>query len=136
MALFITKSDSIGVLSSGLCLLHCLATPFLFVSQTHISQCFETKPIWWSSIDFIFIIVSAVAIYRTVKTTTRQWIKIALWINWFIVLVLIINEKMGWLHLSESFIYFPAGGLIFFHIYNSKYCQCKNGECCVNKVFE
>ncbi len=132
MNLSINKSDTIGVLSGGLCVLHCLATPFLFATQAHIAHCCETKPMWWSSIDFIFLIISAAAIHRTVKTTTRKWIKTTFWINWFVLLFLIINEKMGWLYLPESSIYFSAFGLIFFHVINSAFCQCKKDGCCVN----
>ena len=127
-----TKSDTIGVLSSGFCLLHCLATPFLFVTQTRISHCCDLKPMWWSSIDFIFLVISAVAIYRTVTNTTKKWMKIALWVNWFLLLFFISNENSKWLFIPEHFIYFPALSLIFLHAYNSAYCQCKKKGCCVN----
>ena len=41
MKLIINNSDYIGATSSGLCMLHCFATPFIFLSQSaaiNISQ--------------------------------------------------------------------------------------------------
>ncbi len=133
MALSLKKSDSIGILSSALCLIHCLATPLLFVAQTQLINCCDTKPFWWSSIDIVFLFISVFAIYKTTHTTTRKWVKTALWTSWFILSVIIINEKLGWFAIPETAIYVPALALIFFHFYNSKYCQCKTDNCCVNE---
>ena len=75
MNLSLKKADLIGVISSGLCLLHCLATPLLFALQTQIINYDSNKPSWWSGLDIIFIILSALAIYKTTHTTTSKWIK-------------------------------------------------------------
>ena len=134
MNLSLKKADLIRVISSGLCLLDCLATPLLFALQTQIINYESDKPSWWSGLDIIFIIISALTIYKTKYTKTRKWIKSALWGNWILLLCIIINEKLGFYGLPESAIYLPSLGLIFVHIYNSKYCQCASETCCVEEV--
>ncbi|WP_298555246.1 MerC domain-containing protein [uncultured Algibacter sp.] len=134
MTFTINKSDTIGILSSSLCLIHCLATPFLFAVQVHVIKCCEAKPLWWSSIDFIFLIISALAIYKSSTTVSKKWITITLFASWLLLVFIIVNEKVGWFNISEVAIYLPSLGLIFFHWYSSRFCQCKNKTCCVNKL--
>ena len=127
------KSDNIGAIASTLCLIHCIATPILFIAQTCSITCCSATPIWWRSIDYFFLIISFFAIYRSTKTTTSNWIKPALWLSWFMLFIIIINEKMAWFNFPESLIYVPALILIALHLYNRKYCQCKTTNCCTNE---
>ena len=56
------NSDIFGATSSSLCLAHCVLTPLLFLS-----------PIWWwSSLNILFISVSFIAVYNSVKKTSRK----------------------------------------------------------------
>ena len=48
MKLAINNSDSIGALASSLCLVHCVATPFIFVVQSCAASCCASAPAWWS----------------------------------------------------------------------------------------
>lgn len=127
------KSDSIGAIASGLCLLHCIATPFIFIVQSCSLTCCSDTPTWWAFIDYFFLIISFFAIYHSTKTTTSKWIKPALWISWAVLFFIIVNEKMRWLPLHENLIYIPALTLIALHIYNKKYCQCNVNTCCANE---
>ncbi|WP_010520436.1 MerC domain-containing protein [Aquimarina agarivorans] len=133
MNLLLRKSDFIGALSSGLCLIHCFATPFLFAAQAHFLECCHTQPIWWSVLDLVFLLISLGAIYNTTKNTTNNWIKIVLWFSWALLLVIVLNEKIEVMEIPEAAIYFPSLSLIFFHVYNSKYCKCKDNVCCVSE---
>ena len=55
------KLDYIGASASFLCFLHCLTTPlFLVASCTNV--CCSGTPIWWQSVDYIFIVVSFIVI--------------------------------------------------------------------------
>lgn len=128
MNLSINKSDSLGIMASSLCLLHCLATPLLFAAQ---SQILNWAP-WWSSIDVFFLLISAFAIYKSTTTVVKNWIKSALWISWAVLFFIIINEKIEWLPIPEVAIYFPSMSLVFLHIYSNKYCQCTDDKCCTN----
>jgi len=70
------------------------------------------------------------AIYRSTQTTSKNFMKYALWISWETLFFLIINEKMQWVSLSDMFTYFVAFTLTGLHIYNLNYCQCKTDKCC------
>jgi len=127
------KSDELGAMASGLCLMHCVATPFIFLVQScTVTGCSEA-PIWWRFIDYLFLIISFFAIYRTTQTTSSTWMKPALWGSWGLLCFIILNEKMSWFSIPEYAIYIPAMGLIALHLYNRKYCQCNTDKCCTHE---
>ncbi|WP_437823531.1 MerC domain-containing protein [Tenacibaculum mesophilum] len=127
------KSDTLGALSSGLCLVHCVFTPFLFVIQSHATCCsHEAVPFWWKSLDVLFLVISFFAIQKSVQTTSKKWMQYALWITFLILFIIILNEYTQAMKLPEKSIYVPSLGLVFLHIYNRKYCQCANNTCCAN----
>ena len=126
------KPDVYGAMASTLCLTHCLATPLLFIVQSCSLKGCQSTPIWWKIIDYIFLIISFFAIYHSTKTTKSALIKPALWISWFFLSFIIINEKFNWISLPEYAIYIPALALVVLHVYNLKYCQCKTDNCCIN----
>ena len=66
------KSDTIGVLSSGLCMIHCLATPFFFVATACSATCCSGAPLWWQWLDYFFLIISFIAVrHSTVSTNSK-----------------------------------------------------------------
>ena len=133
MKLTLYKPDTLGAFSSGLCLIHCLATPFLFIAHTCSVTCCEAAPIWWKWIDYFFLIISFFAVYRSTQTTSKSSIKPALWISWILLLIAIVNEGFHFFHFPESIKYIAGFSLIGFHLYNLKYCQCKTDEYYINK---
>lgn len=122
------KSDSLGSIASGLCLVHCIITPLIFVIQP-ISVHSDSAPIWWKSLDYLFLIVSLLAVYWSAKNTTKDWIKYGLWISWILLTAAILNEKLELFHLGELVVYIPAISLIGLHLYNRKYCSCNEDVC-------
>lgn len=126
MKLTLQKPDSIGAIASTLCVVHCVVTPFLFVvSSCSVDGCAST-PLWWSNIDYLFVIISFLSIYRSAQTTTSKVIKPLLWVNWSVLFTLILNEKIQVFHLPETITYITAFSLAALHIYNLQHCQCKN----------
>ena len=121
-----SNSDIIGAAASSLCLIHCLATPLLFVAHANVSYMTTSKPQWWGALDLIFLVVSLVAIIWSSKNTTKKWVGKALWLSWIVLAFIVLNEKLGLIPLFEEIIYLPALALIFFHIYNRKYCNCND----------
>ena len=114
MKLIIRNSDRIGVVSSGLCMLHCFATPFLFLSQSSL------------------IFISFIAIYHSVKNSTNRFIRIFLYLFWVVLSGLIINESLEIFSIPEAATYFSASSLICLHIYNLRYCRCDDEDCCAS----
>lgn len=132
MKSIIYKPDSIGSLASLLCLIHCIATPFIFITQACSMACCSGAPVWWQSIDYIFIIISFFAILKSNQTSSNKMIKIALWITWFLFLILILNKTLELVYINQNVTYVTGLVLALLHLYNLKYCQCENDKCCTN----
>jgi len=84
MILIKQKPDILGTFTSSLCLIHCIATPFIFIAQTTAVNCCEGAPIWWKLLDYVFLVISFYAIYWSTKVTTISWIKPLFWLSWFV----------------------------------------------------
>ncbi len=118
------KSDLLGALASGLCLIHCVATPFLFAAHAGLHAHHAESPMWWGLIDSVMLIVSLVAVLWAFRNSSIAWVKIALSVSWLFLAAIILNEKLEAVHLAEAWIYVPALSLIILHLYNRRYCQC------------
>ncbi len=130
MKIALYKADTVGAIASTLCVIHCLATPFIFVVQSCTAACCANAPGWWASFDYIFLLISFVSIYRSTQTTTKKIMKPILWSNFFLLFALILNEKIKLIFISETATYVTALTLAIMHLYNLKYCQCKSDKCC------
>ena len=128
----IIQSDLIGAFASGLCAVHCIVTPFLFLAQSCSSKgCCGSTPSWWSSIDYLFIGITFFAVYQSGKNSSKSWMKYGLLAIWGLLSVLVLNEKFNLLNISEGWKYLTAVGLISLHLYNLKFCRCSEESCCV-----
>lgn len=125
------SSDILGSIASSLCLVHCIATPFIFIAQScSVDSCCSSSPFWWSAIDYLFIGITFAAVYQSAKHAHQSWLKYALYSSWVVLTALIINEKFGFIHLSELWKYSAAFGLISLHLYKMKFCKCAGDSCC------
>ena len=124
------KPDTVGAIASSLCVIHCLMTPLIFAAQSLTAVHEHSAPVWWQNLDFLFIVISFIAIYQSTKNSNNTSIRYALWINWFTLFFLILNEKTEWFSLAEIITYIVAFTLASLHIYNLNYCQCKSDDCC------
>ncbi|MCR1024280.1 MerC domain-containing protein [Cellulophaga baltica] len=127
------KSDILGTLASTLCLLHCVATPFLFLAQAGSAAFTHSPPTWWKFMDYFFLALSFIAIQWTAKTTTIKWLVTMLWLSLLALAAILLNEKLKLIALPEAVIYIPAIALAMLHLYNRKYCKCNADKCCVNE---
>ncbi len=132
MKSIIYKPDSIGSIASILCLIHCIATPFIFITHACTMSCCAGTPTWWQSMDYVFVVISFFAILRSTQTSSNKTIKIALWITWFLFFISIMNKAIQLLYINQNFTYATGITLALLHLYNLKYCQCDNDKCCLN----
>ncbi len=88
------------------------------MTWTSTSLQMEESHSLWHLLDYLFLIVSFFAIYKTATRTRKNWLKIGFWSSWFFLLTLLINEKLTVLELSESLIYLPTISIIILHSYN------------------
>ena len=133
MNVSLRKPDAIGAIVSTLCVVHCLLTPLLFVAQSYTATHSHEAPFWWKNLDYLFILISVIAVYESTKKSTNKLIKAGLWMSWIILFLLILNEKLVWIEFDEIITYAVALTLSMLHIYNLNYCQCKTENCCNNK---
>lgn len=130
------KSDAIGVLASSLCLVHCFITPLVFVIQACTQSCCSAEagvPGWWLILDYVFLAISFLAILWSSQNTSKKWMRIALWVSWSGLLLVVVNERTNGIELNQYLGYIPALSLVFLHLYNRKYCSCNESECCTSK---
>ena len=123
------KSDAIGAIASGLCILHCLATPIFFIASACSLSCCNNTPLWWQWMDYVFLGISFFAIKYATKSSSKDWVVQGLWVAWVTLFIAILNIKMEWIHLAENIKFIPAFALVGLHTYNMRYCRCKK-ECC------
>ena len=50
--------DKIGVISSTLCMIHCIITPFIFLAKACSISCCSDGPVLWQIIDYLFLGIS------------------------------------------------------------------------------
>ena len=122
------KSDLIGAIASFICMIHCIATPFIFIASVCSKSCCSSAPSWWVWLDFIFLFIFLK--HRSTKTTSKPWMRPTLWAAWAALFTAIFLEQSNWIYFSEYYKYSAALSLIGFHLYNLKYCQCKSDKCC------
>ena len=126
---FSIKADTVGAAASFLCMIHCVATPFLFVAQACASTCCSAAPTWWRAIDFAFLLVSAVAVLRAVKASSTAWMRWGLRAAWVVLAATILAENFAPALFSEWAKYPSAFSLIGLHLYNMKYGCCDKDNC-------
>ena len=131
MRIAINNSDHLGVISGGLCMLHCFATPILFLSQATVIS--HDIPLLWTGLNYLFLIVSFFAVYQSAQNSSNSTIKYFLFIAWTLLTGLILNEGFKIFHIEEFYTYLSATTLCGLHIYNLKYCTCKDDNCCTHK---
>ena len=132
MKLIIKYSDYVGASASGLCLIHCIATPILFLSQASLISISNEMLFLWQSLNFLFLAISFIAIYYSVKNSSNSYVKILLFLSWLILSCLILIELFEILSIAEFYTYIAAISLSILHIYNLNYCRCEDDSCCVD----
>jgi len=122
------KSDLFGAIASAICLIHFMATPFIFVAHAEMHQnghFHGPSPLWWNVIDIIFLVIALVVVYWSAKSSSKIWVKYILYASWIFLASLILNENIEGVHLPEAMIYAPAFSLIVFHLYNKNIVNAK-----------
>ncbi len=109
----ILQADIIGMGSSLLCLIHCLAMPFIFAGLALMPN-ME----WWEGLDYVFLAINFCAVYFTTTHTSVPLVKYTLWFGWALLATAIMGEsKIEWL---EYVGYFASFVLIVGHYINYK----------------
>ena len=130
MVLTTKNSDYIGATAGVLCIIHCIITPLLFLINAELATKLALCALQF--IGYVFLIISFFAVYRSALNTTNNTVKVVGFLLWGALLFLILNESFGAFRIAETFTFISAFSLSALHIYNLKYCQCKDESCCTN----
>ena len=87
--------DSLGIIASSLCMIHCIGTPFLFLAKACSTTCCADAPLWWKAIDYAFLIVSFFAIYFIAKKSSNNTLNFIFWFFWGLLAITLFNETLG-----------------------------------------
>ena len=126
------QSDVVGAAASNLCVIHCMVTPAIFAVQATSLSCSEISPTWWSMIDYLFLAITIGAIYFTARSTSSSWVTKVLYVLWSVLALLVINNSLRLLPIPHIILYIPALAMSVLHMYNRKYCLCKEERCCAD----
>lgn len=116
------KSNTLGLISSTLCLLHCLAVPIFLSFYPVILQYIEHDLYF---LEYIFLISSYIAVYFSTKNSNITSImKIIFYlVLTFLTLGILFEETIGWMQYLG---YIGSVGLIIMHIINLRtYRKCQ-----------
>jgi len=109
-----STADRAGIASAVLCTIHCLLIPALFLVKVWWGAANGlTLPYWWAYLDYLFLIISFMAVRHAAMHTTSPRVKRSLWAFWSILVIAIVFEDM--LHWMA---YIASAGLITTHIIN------------------
>jgi hypothetical protein len=108
-------ANLIGIVSSSICLVHCVATPLLIA--------FGVEYIINTIFKYVFLILSFASIFKATENVTNTKNAILLWVSfWGFLFSTLFQEEYEWLHYSG---YFFTILIIVGHILNIKHCnQC------------
>jgi hypothetical protein len=121
-------SDILGVMASGLCAIHCAITPVFFLARPlleHSTDAHGDGHGFWSLLDYVFLVVSLVAVWYSSKHTTHKNIKWILWSAW-IVFATGLGSEIFSFQYGIWLMYAGSVALIIAHIKNYRFCKkCK-----------
>ncbi len=119
------QSDIFGVFISGLCAIHCTLMPVFFAAKPLLESSnitHQNESELWESLDYIFLILSLVAVWYSSIHSFQKFIKWFLWLSWLVFSVGLMSEHYDfsygiWLMYIGSFC------LIIGHSINYRYCK-------------
>lgn len=116
---FSKNADRIGIISSSLCLVHCIALPLLISLQPALISFLHDD---MHFVEYIFLLLSVVAVFFATRSThmsdsTRKLFYVVLGV---FTLSILLGERFHWLHYIG---YLGSFALIVLHIINIRQCQ-------------
>jgi hypothetical protein len=117
------NSDYLGLISSTLCLIHCIALPFIVVFFGEALHSIEHLEF----LDWIFAVISLYAAYDSIKKTSSNYLKLSFIIGWvFFLIGIVFHEDVIFsysLHIGSLVLI--ASHLINYKLFRQNSCEIK-----------
>lgn len=112
----INWADVFGIISSSLCIIHCLAMPILIATGVGF-----LSNDW---VSYLFLLLSFLSISKVSYVNTSRKNIFILWFSFLgLLIITFLHDTYEWMHTLS---YFFALGIIIGHILNIKQCNtCK-----------
>ncbi len=118
----VNKPDILGATVSGLCTIHCLLTPLIFVARPLLDDTMGHDHHGhhsglWAYLDYLFLVLSLIAVYLSARHSSRSSFKWALWLSWAVFAGGLVGESTG-INGSSYLMYAGSLSLIIVHLGN------------------
>jgi hypothetical protein len=107
------KYDWLGVFSASLCTLHCLAAPFIITLNQFQ---FLGIGFFWSVLNYLFLVLSAMAIFKCTHQNNRPFLKLIQWMA--LIMLAICVAFHPYLELLDTLLYVASAILVCVHLIN------------------
>lgn len=127
---FQKHSDLWGMVSAGLCLIHCIALPVFLLSTTAAASVLTAGLIAhdWHWLDYFFISLAVLAVHFSAKRATSSYIRAGMWSSVIIFGVALLAHEIS---VYAQYISIAASvTLMLLHFINIRHCR----RCAVQKV--
>lgn len=114
-----------GVAVSALCAIHCTLTPLLFAAKPLLESTVDEgsrHSLLWHGLDYIFLILSLLAVWFSSRNTGYKLIALLLWLAWGLFTVGIFAEQCEF-EAGKWLMYFGSISLVITHLQNYRYCR-------------
>lgn len=121
----INYSDWFGVAASALCTIHCALSPLFFVTKPVFASTFGAQAHShgaWASLDYVFLVMSLLAVWYSSEHTNDSTISWMLWASWFVFAIGLFFEPLE-LSFGKFLMYVGSILLVIAHIKNYRHCQ-------------
>jgi hypothetical protein len=119
------NSDLMGMVSAGLCLIHCIALPVFLLSTTLTAGLFTHN---WHWLDYFFIGLACVAVYFSAKKNTSPYLRTGMWTCVIIFAAALLSHEVS---VYAQYVSIAASiGLMVLHFVNIRYYK----RCSIQKV--
>lgn len=120
-----TQSDLLGAAASGLCAIHCTLTPIFFAAKPVLDSTlgeYAHGGGFWAALDYVFLVLSLLAVWYSARHTSHKTIKWVLWVAWGVFAIGLLSEPLDFTH-GKWLMYAGSITLVVAHLQNYRYCQ-------------
>ncbi|MFT5017496.1 MAG: hypothetical protein ACI9G6_002272 [Limisphaerales bacterium] len=125
-------SNLLGAAASGLCAVHCAATPLLFAAKPVFEHAagehghVDGSPLW-AAFDYVFLVLSFLAVWYSTRHTDHNTLKRVLWVSWVVFATGILFEAFH-LPYGHWLMYGGSIALVVVHVKNYQHCRACGSE--------
>ena len=123
-------SNLVGAAASGLCAVHCAATPLLFAAKPVLGHAVgehaHGSPLW-AAFDYVFLVLSFLAVWYAARHSDHSILKRVLWVSWVVFATGILFEAFH-LPYGHWLMYGGSIALVVVHVKNYQHCRACGSE--------